>query len=103
MIIKVFYNAINVYIVLLSTALLFNRLGPTQNKTTVGWCWVNVTQEGAVWWMLLTGTAWELLACIFLVVLCVLIRRRTTNQVRIKATINILPFLWNRQGRVSAK
>ncbi|NXN97655.1 GP157 protein, partial [Rhinopomastus cyanomelas] len=56
-------------------AVALKKIGYDASNVSVGWCWVNLDAEDRLFWMLLTGKVWEILAYVTLPVLYILIKK----------------------------
>lgn len=67
-------------LVIVGIALGEEALGNDMDKVTPGWCWINTTLKDKIFWMLITGKAWEISSCIlcflFFILLILHIRKK---------------------------
>ncbi|XP_005986037.1 G-protein coupled receptor 157 isoform X2 [Latimeria chalumnae] len=65
----------SVPLVITIAAVALNKIGYDASDVSVGWCWVSIQAEDHLFWMLLTGKIWEIMAYITLPIIYILIRR----------------------------
>ncbi|XP_062821757.1 G-protein coupled receptor 157 [Anolis carolinensis] len=51
------------------------KIGYDASDVSVGWCWIDINSEDRVFWMLLAGKMWEILAYVTLPVFYLLIKK----------------------------
>ena len=69
-------------LVIVIAALSAGGLGWDQSYVSVGWCWVDLSNEQFMMWMLLAGKIWEIAAYIMLPVIYCLIKVHIYQKVR---------------------
>lgn len=67
-------------LVIVGIALGEDKLGNDFDKVTPGWCWINSTED-KIFWMWITGKAWEISSCILCFLLFFLLRLHIRKKV----------------------
>lgn len=62
-------------------AVALQKIGYDASDVSVGWCWIALDAEDRLFWMLLTGKLWELLAYVALPLLYLLVRKHVSRAV----------------------
>ncbi|XP_042334816.1 G-protein coupled receptor 157 [Sceloporus undulatus] len=57
------------------TAVSLKKIGYDASDVSVGWCWIDISTEDHVLWMLLAGKMWEILAYVTLPIFYILIKK----------------------------
>lgn len=70
-------------VLIVAMAATMNKLGDNGNKVSAGWCWVNknLSWNDQVFWMLLAGKFWEIMAYFVIAVLYALLKRNMRKEV----------------------
>lgn len=62
-------------------AVALQKIGYDASDVSVGWCWIALDAEDRLFWMLLAGKLWELLAYVALPLLYLLVRKHVSRAV----------------------
>lgn len=67
---------------IVTTALVEHKLGSDKDFVTGGWCWINSNANDKLFWMLITGKAWEIAAYTLIAVLFSTIKCHIRREIR---------------------
>ena len=68
---------------IVTTALAKDKLGNDKDFTTGGWCWIDISANDKLLWMLITGKAWEVAAYILIAILFFTIKYHIRSEVSV--------------------
>ena len=74
---------------IVTTALLEHKLGDDLDYVTGGWCWINGNVPDRVFWMLVTGKAWELGSYLLITVLFVVVKCHIQSEVSLSVCVGL--------------
>ncbi|XP_025030553.1 G-protein coupled receptor 157 [Python bivittatus] len=58
-----------------AAAVALKKIGYDASDVSVGWCWIDITAQDRLLWMLLAGKLWEILAYVTLPIFYILIKK----------------------------
>lgn len=70
-------------LLIVTLAASLHKLGDNGSKVSAGWCWVNINLNWSdqVFWMLLAGKLWEIIASVVIAVLYALLKQNMKKEV----------------------
>lgn len=76
-------------LLIVTLAASLHKLGDNGSKVSAGWCWVNINLNWSdqVFWMLLAGKLWEIIASVVIAVLYALLKQNMKKELHHKSGV----------------